>query len=92
MSSRRQYLEEQQVSDMAIVTTFPKAKEVSHFYVHNLPSLTAVTPAPCSYNLRSEFSPSPSSKAFSFGIAREAYSKVFIKEQPPMDKSIPGPG
>lgn len=52
----------------------------------------AVTPAPCQYNLRSEFSPTPGTKAFSFGIAREAYSKVFIKEQPPMDKSIPGPG
>ena len=49
-------------------------------------------PAPSQYNLKSEFTSTPSSKAFSFGIAREAYSKVFIKENPPIDKAIPGPG
>ena len=31
-------------------------------------------------------------KAISFGIAREAYTKVFIKEHPPRDPNIPGPG
>ena len=30
--------------------------------------------------------------AYTFGISREAYSKVFIKENPPVDKAIPGPG
>jgi hypothetical protein len=42
--------------------------------------------------MKSEFVMSPTSKAFSFGIAREAYSKVYIKEHPPKDPSVPGPG
>jgi len=31
-------------------------------------------------------------KVFSFGISREAYHKVYAKEQPPADLSLPGPG
>lgn len=31
------------------------------------------SPSPTNYNLKSEFTKSPSNKAFSFGIAREAY-------------------
>ena len=54
--------------------------------------MLGLSPAPCSYNLKSEFSQAPGNKAFSFGIAREAYSKVYIKESPPIDKAIPGPG
>ena len=38
------------------------------------------TPAPCSYEMHSQFKPDQTSKAYSFGIARDAYSKVFIKE------------
>ena len=53
--------------------------------------MLAQTPAPSQYLMKSDFG-GHGTKAFSFGIAREAYSKVFIKEQPPMDKSIPGPG
>uniref|UniRef100_A0A7S3J2Z4 Uncharacterized protein n=1 Tax=Euplotes harpa TaxID=151035 RepID=A0A7S3J2Z4_9SPIT len=36
----------------------------------------------------------PTSKAYSFGIAREAYSKVYLKghKQPDMARDIPGPG
>ena len=50
-------------------------------------------PAPTQYNKRSDFDrSSPTGRSFSFGIAREAYSKVFFKENPPADKSIPGPG
>lgn len=71
--------------------TSPKDKEVSHFL--SIKSLhIATTPAPSLYNIKSEFSSTPVSKAISFGIAREAYSKVYIKESPPIDKSIPGPG
>lgn len=29
---------------------------------------------------------------YTFGIAREAYSKVYLKEQPSKDPAIPGPG
>ncbi len=50
------------------------------------------SPSPTNYDLKSEFNQTPSTKAFSFGIAREAYSKVYIKENPPSDPSIPGPG
>ena len=42
--------------------------------------------------MKSEFSTQPTSKAISFGIAREAYSKVYIKENPIRDPSVPGPG
>ena len=34
----------------------------------------------------------PGAKAISFGIAREAYSKVYIKENPARDPNVPGPG
>eukprot|EP00347_Sterkiella_histriomuscorum_P017541 403348945 len=50
------------------------------------------SPSPTNYNLKSEFTKSPSNKAFSFGISREAYSKVYIKENPLADASVPGPG
>ena len=60
-------------------------------YLKNL-LLIALAPSPSSYNLKSEFTSAPTNKAWSFGIAREAYSKVYIKESPPIDKNIPGPG
>lgn len=50
------------------------------------------SPSPTNYNMKSEFNATTSSKAFSFGIAREAYSKVYIKEHPNPDPSVPGPG
>ena len=50
-------------------------------------------PAPTAYNPKSDFDKTdPHGRAFSFGIAREAYSKVYLKESPPVDASIPGPG
>jgi len=52
----------------------------------------SISPGPTQYNMKSDFNGVPGAKAFSFGIAREAYSKVFIKEAPPNDRSIPGPG
>jgi len=44
------------------------------------------SPPPDSYNSQTQFKKNPSSKAFSFGIAREAYSKVYLKghRQPDM--------
>lgn len=51
------------------------------------------TPAPTTYKPQSDFDHNhPHGRAFSFGIAREAYSKVYVKENPPCDQSIPGPG
>lgn len=80
---------------MVVATTFQKAWEVIHILSSKSPIkplLIAVTPAPSQYPMKSEFQSTPTAKAKSFGIAREAYSKVFLKENPPMDKSIPGPG
>ena len=54
------------------------------------------SPSPGSYRLQSEFDPESSmnkSKAFSFGISREAYEKVYIPSQKTsVQKDIPGPG
>ena len=51
-------------------------------------------PPPNSYQFATDFVKNPGSKAFSFGIAREAYSKVYLKEHPSdaFKKAIPGPG
>eukprot|EP00344_Euplotes_crassus_P010609 CAMPEP_0196999210 /NCGR_PEP_ID=MMETSP1380-20130617/4438_1 /TAXON_ID=5936 /ORGANISM="Euplotes crassus, Strain CT5" /LENGTH=256 /DNA_ID=CAMNT_0042416049 /DNA_START=124 /DNA_END=898 /DNA_ORIENTATION=- len=52
------------------------------------------SPPPTSYNFSSQFKKSPNGKAYSFGIAREAYSKVFLKghKGPEAARDIPGPG
>jgi hypothetical protein len=50
-------------------------------------------PGPTAYKPQTDFDPSnPHGRAFSFGISRDAYSKVYIKENPPCDSSFPGPG
>ena len=84
------YLLERQVLAMEIVMILLKVEEVH--LISSIIQFLATTPAPCQYPIKSEFTNTPTAKAFSFGIAREAYSKVFIKENPPMDKAIPGPG
>jgi hypothetical protein len=55
-------------------------------------NLILETPPPNIYQLKSDFNKVPSAKAFSFGIAREAYSKVYLKENPARDPNVPGPG
>ena len=49
---------------------------------------------PIQYTNTSEFSPERSrDKGFSFGAAREAFDKVYVKEKPNLnDPAIPGPG
>ena len=42
--------------------------------------------------MKSEFAKNPRGKAFSFGISREAYSKVYQKGGGNTDRGIPGPG
>ena len=51
-------------------------------------------PPPNSYKTKSDFGKTSGAKAFSFGIARDAYSKVYLKEHPSdaYKKDIPGPG
>jgi len=50
------------------------------------------SPPPTAYTLPTDFVSDTHSKAFSFGISREAYNKVYLKEHPARDKTIPGPG
>lgn len=45
-------------------------------------------PSPESYTLPS----TNKSQSFSFGLSREKFQKVYLKENPPHDISIPGPG
>jgi len=40
----------------------------------------------------SPFSHINKGRVFSFGITRLAYQKVYLKENPPRDKAVPGPG
>jgi len=52
------------------------------------------SPSPTSYNSTSQFKKIPGAKAFSFGVARGAYSKVYLKghKAPEMARDVPGPG
>ena len=40
----------------------------------------------------SDFLKSPQRNAFTFGLSRVAYEHVFVREHPPRDKAVPGPG
>lgn len=48
---------------------------------------TSVAPSPQTYNIPQIADP----KKFSFGIAREKFEKVYLKENPPIDKNLPAP-
>ncbi len=51
------------------------------------------SPPPGTYKLPSDFEGWKSKgRVFSFGISRDAYSKVYVKEHPVRDASLPGPG
>jgi len=50
------------------------------------------SPPPNTYSLPSDFDPRKKGCAFTFGISREAYAKVYAEAQPQQDKAIPGPG
>lgn len=51
------------------------------------------SPPPNIYNIPSDFSKrKPNSRAFSFGISRDYFKRVYYKENPPVDTSLPGPG
>lgn len=49
-------------------------------------------PSPQQYNLPSDFTRQPKGRAFSFGLSREHFKKVYLKENPPCDISTPAPG
>lgn len=50
------------------------------------------SPPPNTYTLRSDFEMKNKGSMFSFGISREAYTKVYQKDKPRNDPHIPGPG
>ena len=51
------------------------------------------SPSPGAYDLQSDFNKTrPHMFAYSFGISRDAYKKVYIKGNPAKDLSLPGPG
>ncbi len=51
------------------------------------------SPPPTAYSMRSEFAKGGrKANVFTFGIAREAYAKVYLKTSPPTDPALPGPG
>ena len=49
-------------------------------------------PPPGSYNPVEAFNKLSRTTSLTFGIAREAYKKVYIKHHPCPDLSLPGPG
>lgn len=57
-----------------------------------LNTATLNSPSPNRYTLESTFTKQPKSRAFSFGLSREHFKKVFIKENMLPDASVPGPG
>ena len=56
---------------MEVELTLPRTVRVE-----NLCVCLDASPPPTSYNLKSDFLGSPSNKAFTFGISREAYENV----------------
>jgi hypothetical protein len=51
------------------------------------------SPPPTRYTLESAFGgKSPPSRAFSFGLSRDHFKKVYIPENPQIDPQVPGPG
>ena len=49
-------------------------------------------PGPQEYNKASDFSKNQKSRAYTFGMSREYFQKVYLKENPPVDIRVPGPG
>ena len=75
------------VSDLA--KEIPLLKKASILYLCNF---IESSPPPGSYNPIESLKKVRPSKAFSFGISREAYRKVFSKQNTIPDPSVPGPG
>ncbi len=58
-------------------------------------SRNSQSPPPNSYTLPSAFEPNFKTArglAYTFGITREAYAKVYVPAHPAKDQSVPGPG
>lgn len=60
-------------------------------FQHMLAQAAVKTPSPFQYTIPSEFQKRPTSRAYTFGVSREYFKKVYLKENPPVDESKPGP-
>jgi hypothetical protein len=52
-------------------------------------------PSPVTYDVtkQSDFQMrNNKSRAYTFGMSREFFKKVYLKENPPVDPRVPGPG
>jgi hypothetical protein len=47
---------------------------------------------PGTYEQTTDFKKHKDSRAYTFGISREAYKNVYVKENTTIDKCVPGPG
>ena len=50
------------------------------------------SPAPGSYESKTEFRKNNHTRAFSFGISRDSMQKVYLEHKPEVDRCSPGPG
>ena len=53
---------------------------------------TIKRPGPQEYTMASDFTKDQKSRAFTFGMSRDYVQKVYLKENPPVDIRVPGPG
>jgi hypothetical protein len=52
-----------------------------------------VSPSPQKYNIKGDIEERAiRNRGYSFGQSREKFKKVYLKENPPIDESVPGPG
>lgn len=51
-----------------------------------------MTPSPNAYSQSTAFSKDTKKFAYTFGVSRDAYQKVYLRQNPPADNTIPGPG
>jgi len=59
------------------------------YYLIFLILANTFTPAPSAYN---NLGKKPLQHSYTFGLSREAFKKAFLREHPPRDPIIPGPG
>lgn len=73
-------------------TKSKRAASIGHGRRLSSISATSHSPSPALYKIPSTFSKTPKSNAYTFGMSREFFRKVYLKENPPRDKNVPGPG
>ena len=75
--------------DSSLILKIKQMVTISENWYKNLGEI----PGPGSVEIRGIFDKgSPRTKAFSFGLSREHFRKVYIKENQSIDPCVPGPG